>query len=428
MSQIKLESLLLAGALAFAGCADDIEAGESAAPAASSSCYPLEMRNDFPWYGSNSDKLTGWLDAKGCKSASYDPAQRPVALFDWDNTILKGDIGDAITFHVIAHDQVLQPPNQDWKQTSAYMTDEGAAALTAACGTTVPAGKPLPTSTNLACADEILSMYIDEVTRAGAPAFAGQNYRQIEPAYAWTAQLLAGHTHAQIEQMARDAAEPQLAAKIDATQVVGTRTVAAWMRIYPQMSELIKAARSRGFDTWVITASPNDVVRALAPLAGIPPERVIGIRSMTDAAGKLTYKFEGCGPVPDGEQSLITYVEGKRCWVNKVVFGDKTEAAIERRRDPRQVLAAGDSDTDIEFLRDSVYKLVLNRNKKELMCYAYRNEGDSWRVNPMFIEPKAKQTTLYPCSTTACKLADGTAGPCFDEAGKMIPDQADKVF
>lgn len=429
MSQTKLQTLLLAGAIAFAGCADDLDdAGEPTAPAASSSCYPLEMRNDLPWYGSNSDKLTGWLDAKGCKSASYDPAQRPVALFDWDNTILKGDIGDAITFHVVAHDQVLQPPSQDWKQTSAYMTDEGAAALTAACGTTVPAGKPLPTSTNFECADEILSMYIDGVTRGGAAAFAGHNYRRIEPAYAWTAQLLAGHTHAQIEQLTRDAAEPQLAADIDATQVVGTRTVAAWMRIYPQMTELIKAARSRGYDVWVITASPSDVVRALAPRAGISPERVIGIRSMTDAAGKLTYKFEGCGPVPDGEQSLITYIEGKRCWANKVVFGDKTAAAIERRRDPRQVFAAGDSDTDIEFLRDSVYKLAVNRNKKELMCYAYRNEGDSWRVNPMFIEPKAKQTTLYPCSTTACKLADGTSGPCLDEAGKVIPDQADKVF
>src|SRR5689334_13782896 len=103
MSQTKLESLLLAGAIALAGCTDDIAAGEPAAPAASGSCYPLEMRNDFPWYGTNSDKVTGWLDAKGCKSAAYDPAQRPVALFDWDNTILKGDIGDAITFHVIAH-------------------------------------------------------------------------------------------------------------------------------------------------------------------------------------------------------------------------------------------------------------------------------------------------------------------------------------
>jgi len=62
------------------------------------------------------------------------------------------------------------------------------------------------------------------------------------------------------------------------------------------------------------------------------------------------------------------------------------------------------------------------------MCFAYRNEGKSWLVNPMFIEPRVQQTASYPCSTTACKLADGTAAPCRDETGAVIPDQADKVF
>jgi phosphoserine phosphatase len=271
-------------------------------------------------------------------------------------------------------------------------------------------------------------MYIDNRTRSGAVAFAGQNFRRIEPTYAWTAQLMAGHTHAQIRAMAREAALPQLAAPIGTTQVVGTRTVNGWLRIYPQIVDLIQAADSRGYEVWVITASPTDVVRALAPLAGIDPDRVVGIRSVTDPAGRLTYTFEGCGPVPDGNQSMIPYIEGKRCWVNKVVFGDTSAAAIDRRHDPRQVLGAGDSDTDVAFLRDSTYKLVLNRNKRELMCYAYDNEDDSWRVNPMFIQPRAQQTAPYPCSTAGCKLADGTAVPCLDESGDVIPDQQDTVF
>jgi len=424
-----LLTLLSTGALACAGCSqleDRVEA-----PSETSTCYPLQMRNDLPWFGSNSTTLTTWLDSRGCEkdpSFSADPDLRPVALFDWDNTILKNDIGDAITFHLLLHDKVLQPPSQDWTKTSGYMTAEGAAALTAACGTTVAAGKPLPTSTNTACANEILSMYVDNLTTGGAPGFAGHDYRRMEPTYAWTAQLMAGYTHAQIEQMTLDAAGPQLEAAMGTTQVVGSRTVNGWLRIYPQIVELIKLARSRGYDVWIITASPQDVVRAVSRLAGIEPDHVIGIRSMTDAAGKLTYAFEGCGPVADGNQSLISYIEGKRCWVNKVVFGDKTATAMDRRRDPRQVFAAGDSDTDIEFLRDSVYKLAINRNKKELMCFAYRNEGKSWLINPMFIEPKAKQATFYPCSTTACKASDGSAGPCRDESGAVIPDQADKVF
>ena len=63
--------------------------------------------------------------------------KKPVALFDWDNTIIKNDFGDAVTFHAIAHDKVRQPPNQDWKATSKFMTDDAATALTTACGTTV---------------------------------------------------------------------------------------------------------------------------------------------------------------------------------------------------------------------------------------------------------------------------------------------------
>jgi phosphoserine phosphatase len=271
-------------------------------------------------------------------------------------------------------------------------------------------------------------MYIDNRTRAGAVAFTGYNFRRIEPTYAWTAQLLAGHTHAEVRAMARAAAWPELVAPPGTTQLVGTRTVNGWLRIYPQIADLIQAAGSRGYEVWVITASPTDVVRALAPLAGIDPARVVGITSLTDRAGRLGYTFEGCGPVPDGNQSLIPYIEGKRCWVNKAVFGDTSAAAIDRRGDPRQVLGAGDSDTDIEFLRDSTYKLVLNRNKRELMCYAYDNEDDAWRVNPMFIEPRAQQTALYPCSTTACKLPDGTPAACLDEHGDVIPDQQDTVF
>jgi hypothetical protein len=87
------------------------------------------------------------------------------------------------------------------------------------------------------------------------------------------------------------------------------------------------------------------------------------------------------------------------------------------------VFAAGDSDTDIEFMRDATYRLTIDRNKAELMCHSFYNANDTWLVNPMFIQPKAKKTTAYPCSTTACKDEAGTPGPCRDDGGNIIPDQ-----
>ncbi|WP_437290650.1 hypothetical protein [Sorangium sp. So ce406] len=49
-------------------------------------------------------------------------------------------------------------------------------------------------------------------------------------------------------------------------------------------------------------------------------------------------------------------------------------------------------------------------------------------IDPMFIQPKGQLASGYACSTTACVEADGAAGPCLDEAGAVIPDQADNVY
>lgn len=75
-------------------------------------------------------------------------------------------------------------------------------------------------------------------------------------------------------------------------------------------------------------------------------------------------------------------------------------------------------------------KLVINRNKKELMCNGYGNYGGKYIINPMFIDPKPQLTSGYPCSTTACVNDKGMSVPCLNEAAPpmSIPDQLDTVF
>jgi len=409
--------------------AANVDAAIDASPDAPAACAGQSLRTDLTWRSGVRERLQAWIDARGCRGAGFDPAHPPVALFDWDNTVIKNDIGDAITFYLLEHDKVLQPPGQDWGRTSPYMTAAAQTALTSACGTEVPAGQPLQTTTDLDCTDEILSIYIDGTTRGGAPAFAGWNYRRMEPTYAWTAQLMAGYTPAEIKGFVAETVTAHLAAPVGATKVVGTRTVNAYIRVYDQIADLIATMQANEFDVWAISASPQPVVEVFAARVDIAADHVIGIRHMLDGAGRYTYHFQGCGPVADAEDSMISYIEGKRCWVNKVVYGTTGPTAMDRRPvDQRQVFGAGDSDTDIEFLRDATYKLALNRNKRELMCFAYRNEGDAWVVNPMFIAPRPQQATPYPCDTTACKNAAGVGGPCRDEAGAVIPPQNDVAF
>jgi len=391
---------------------------------------PSDMRTDLAWYGNNRQDLTAWLDSAGCASPSFDVAHRPVALWDWDNTISKNDFGDAITYYMIANGLVLQPPNQDWSQTSPYLTADALAALTAACGTTVPAGQPLPTNTAafFGCADEMLNIYDNETTLGGLAAFKpAKNARRLVPDFAWTPQLMAGYTHAELQQFASNVIAAELAAPEGATQVVGTTTENGWLRIYDQQKDLIHAAQTRGYDVYIITASPQDMIGTAAPMVGVPFDHVVGIRSMVDANGKTLYSFEGCGDVPDGTFDIIPHIQSKRCYVNKVVFGDTTPTAWQRRPDgQRQVFASADTDADVEFLRDAKYKLVINRNKADMMCHAYYNEHDTWRINPIFIEPKPAKTTPYACST-AFLDENGVAGPVRDEGGNLIPDQLDTV-
>jgi hypothetical protein len=236
---------------------------------------------------------------------------------------------------------------------------------------------------------------------------------------------MAGYTDAEVSQFATAAIMPQLAAAEGTTQTIGGRAgLNGWLRLYEQSKDLIDVAKSQGYDVWVITASPQPVIAAFAPMAGVAADHVIGIRSMADGNGKRTYKFRGCGSTPDDNQSMITYIAGKRCWVNKVIWGDTTANAIMRRPDgQRQVFGAGDSDTDIEFLRDATYRLVIDRNKTEIMCHGFYNANSTWRVNPMFILPRAKKTTAYPCSTTGFKSEAGPGLPMRDEANNVIPDQ-----
>jgi hypothetical protein len=120
------------------------------ATASASPHYCPQLQLADHWYGDNAAKIQQVIDERGRCAGKRD---RPVAVFDWDNTVIKNDISDQTVFWMIGHDKILQPARQDWRTTSRFMTDAGAEALKAACGTAVPAGKPLPTTENIACAD-----------------------------------------------------------------------------------------------------------------------------------------------------------------------------------------------------------------------------------------------------------------------------------
>ena len=148
----------------------------------------------------------------------------------------------------------------------------------------------LPTATNAACADEILDVYLTSKTSTGAVAFAGENPLQMEPAYAWATQLLAGLTHAEVQDAMNAMRLVELTAPHGATQTIGTHAgLDAWIRIYAEQREVIRAARIarlRRLGRHRVAARCDRDGRAGSPASR--RDHVVGIRSLVDDRGRLT--------------------------------------------------------------------------------------------------------------------------------------------
>ncbi len=411
--------------------ADTVPNATAAAPTTPGEdrCPQLQLAGN--WAGNNAQLIQDAIDEYGrCSWAGGNPPQTlPYAVFDWDNTVIKNDISDQTIFWMLRNDKILQPPDGNWHRTSRYMTVEGAVALGQACGTLADPGEPLPTSTNLKCADEILSVRKTEKTTSGDRVFYGENERYMQAMYAWVAQIMQGYTPVEARDIASQAKDAALAAPVGATQKVGSSTQTAWVRYYPEIDDLIRTLKRAGIEPWIVSASPKEFADVWGPGVGVDAEHTIGISQLVQD-GKLTGHLEGCGGLPDGSDAIMPYIDGKRCFINQTILGVNGARALRPMpASQRPVLAAGDATTDISMVRDAVgVHVVLNRNKDELMCHAYDNADKRWAINPMFIEPLPKMKGTYPCSTTAYTDFQGNPGPARRTDGSIIEDQEDTVF
>lgn len=250
------------------------------------------------WYGDNRARLQQLFDQYGSCNPYRPGGARPVAVFDWDNTVVKNDVGDATMFWLLRNGRIRQPAAGDWSTTSRHLTPAATGALADACAALARPGAPLPTATaaGTACADEINSVYGNAATRAGAPAFAGWDRRTTDPSYAWLAQLMQGWTAREIRGFAAAARTENLAAPVGATQQVGSGTATGWVRYYDQQRDLVKGLQRAGFDVWISSASPQPVVEVWAKDVGIKADRVIGIRNTTTTGGKFTPTSRAADP------------------------------------------------------------------------------------------------------------------------------------
>ncbi len=348
-----------------------------------------------------------------------------LAVFDWDNTVIKGDIGATTVWWMLRNDKVLQPPGRDWAAASRWLTARAVAELSAACGDLAEPGSPLPTSTDPACAEAIGALYVRGTVRTGEPAFEGWDRWRFRPTTGWQSVLLSGYTPAEARALARAAFEEAAANPVGTTWRVGSLEVEGWLRVRPAIRDLMAKLREVGVEVWVVSASPQAVVEAVAGEAGVPSGRVVGIRTELDAAGRLTPRFTPCGGPEGADDRLITYVEGKRCWINQAILGISGPAALERQPASRRpLLVAGDATTDLTMLGDATaLALVIDRGSAPLRCRALNDTTGRWVVQPP-LEGEAPPRVALACATTACEARDGSPAPCLSDEGRVLPDVA----
>ena len=97
------------------------------------------------WVPANHARLQTLLHERGRESPSWSPARKPVAVFDWDNTMMRNDIGDATLAWMLRHDAFLAPPGGDWARSNRHLTSAAVKSLIYNCGQ-LSDGKPIPTS------------------------------------------------------------------------------------------------------------------------------------------------------------------------------------------------------------------------------------------------------------------------------------------
>jgi phosphoserine phosphatase len=319
------------------------------------------------WHPDNLASMTTMLQT----IAAQRPTPSPVAIFDFDNTCIFRDIGQAAFRFQIQHLRYRLSPEE-----LAAILPQGGGEL---------AGRPLAAIRSI-----LVEAYRDlwPLIKAGQqlrakdqpayPLFAAlllwctdmaRRSDQFGPRYVlpFMGKMLAGFTTGELRQLAVEVVEqagrepltvetlraeaPDPIGRIEASAPLG-------LHPYPEMRELMASLAELGIDRYVISASAEWLVEGAAPLLGFPIEadHIFGIRVRLGAGDRLT--------IADADEYPTTYRQGKTEIIRRFIKGTP-------------VLVAGDADTDYEMLTlpGVAIRLLINRQQNGLIASLYQQPG-----------------------------------------------------
>jgi phosphoserine phosphatase len=195
------------------------------------------------------------------QSHSGDPGVRPLAVFDCDGTVIKGDIGESVFFRQIEEFFFRVSPAELWTD---YPERAQLDAVYKTLSTTAPAARRTHPLFN-DFAGHLLSWYYDQLAADA-----------VHKGCADIVRLFAGFTEAEVRAFSRDTLKRELQVPLG-EKTLGRRTVHSGARFLREARELIQILLKNGFDIWAVSGSSKWSVEPVFTAFGIPEDQVIGI-------------------------------------------------------------------------------------------------------------------------------------------------------
>jgi len=306
------------------------------------------------------------------------------AVFDFDNTIICGDIGEA-TLAVLAREGLLAADRLPETFSPAFQVP-GQRRVT------------LPSSTDLT---EYYTAYL------ASTAHGPRDPAPLANAYVWAVEVMENLRPTDVVDATRRAcrsAGPQGPGYIEVTPGK-TRFPAPF--VYPEMVELLAALLRARFDVWILSASNvwsvrwmvqeqlNPRLREHGLRSGLRPDHVVGIATLlTDRRGAL-YKDavlvrENRRYATLDERVLGRFRLTSRLQFPVPVYSGKTACLLDAL-DTRPHLCAGDSPSDLAMLTFSRHRLWIARldkpgHQRKLAQLLRRTGPARWLIQPTLTE------------------------------------------
>jgi phosphoserine phosphatase len=248
---------------------------------------------------------------RAVEGASGD-GERPVAVFDFDNTCIFHDIGELFSHFLIDEIGYRYDLDAFWELVDPRDGRDHIRTLTRELSAMAPKARR-----SCAAYEEYLAemgaIYGRKYVREGAAS-----------CYQWAVRLHVGMTPADIRRRTVDAIKLEVGREITCevrdTRRGGEVRINHGIRIHEEFRRLMPALTAAGFDVWIVSATNLWTVQTFAELVfGVPRQRVLGNRVEMGEDGLLSATT--CEPVlyRQGKVDIIAQEIGRQ---PALIFGD----------------------------------------------------------------------------------------------------------